>query len=385
MTTPQDKQRYSFTGVYIHARALFEIIDSPIYTYGVDFRLLFLELGNAKALKRRQQENVYAFFMYGSTKLKTKIMINARRLYIVVIGLLVTMLSFAQEMYKVTAASLNIRRAPSAKSQILGACKQDSVLAVLEIENGWAQIEYKGKVAYISAKYLEKVEIPKAKAKPSKEPVKAEPNKKNEKKSKTKKIKSNPQKSTHKSNNDSTFNNWGIDFLPSMYVGASDFIGDYMPVAHCGFGFDMMFQFYQKHNSMPRGWMSQASVGYAMKGGGGMPIHYFTMILSPAGYAYTFKHDVTLYTLLGLSFDFGGGYLYANYQGNYKTYYANPCDVGMQLKIATEWRKFGFAVSYDQGFLNTIENSRLSLKNFGFNFHFSYRLWDIPHNQIYKP
>ena len=31
------------------------------YTYGVDFRLLFLELGNAKALKRRQQENVCAF------------------------------------------------------------------------------------------------------------------------------------------------------------------------------------------------------------------------------------------------------------------------------------------------------------------------------------
>lgn len=46
----------------IHARVLFDIIDSPIYTYGVDFRLLFLELGNAKALKRRQQENVYAFF-----------------------------------------------------------------------------------------------------------------------------------------------------------------------------------------------------------------------------------------------------------------------------------------------------------------------------------
>lgn len=284
---------------------------------------------------------------------------------------------WSQGKYKITASSLNVRLAPNAKSKILGTLNQNDIIVVKSIENQWARITFMGKDAYISAKYIVKAED---------DNVKNSTEKANDfglhsvEKKNFEKIK------TDKHNIDSVFNNWGIDFLPSLYIGASDFIGDYMPKAHFGFGFDARFQIYQKQNDLPRGWMSEASVGYALKGGGGMPVHYFTMLILPAGYAYTFeKQDIILYALFGLSLNFGGGHLSAYRNGVSKTYHANPCDVGMQLKIATEWRKFGFAVSYDQGFINVIENSSLGLKNFGFNFHFYYRLWDIPHNKIYKP
>ena len=284
---------------------------------------------------------------------------------------------WSQGKYKITASSLNVRLAPNAKSKILGTLNQHDIIVVKSIENQWARITFMGKDAYISAKYIVKAED---------DNVKNSTEKANDFELHSVEEKNFEKIKTGKHNIDSVFNNWGIDFLPSLYIGASDFIGDYMPKAHFGFGFDARFQIYQKQNDLPRGWMSEASVGYALKGGGGMPVHYFTMLILPAGYAYTFeKQDIILYALFGLSLNFGGGHLSAYRNGISKYYYANPCDVGMQLKIATEWRKFGFAVSYDQGFINVIENSSLGLKNFGFNFHFYYRLWDIPHNKIYKP
>lgn len=283
----------------------------------------------------------------------------------------------AQDIYEVINVStgLNVRNTPTSQGKIIGSLKNGELITVNAISNGWAEILYKDKNAYVSSRYIR-----------FKEHINSDT------------IPQNNDIITDFTYNDTLFvetnvdvntkswlENWGIDFTPSLYIGASNFIGDYTPIAHFGWGVDMAVQFYQKQNNLPLGWMAEASIGYAMKGGGGMPVHYFDILILPAGYAYTFKQEVTLYALCGLSINLGGGSLSAYYSNSYKTYYANLFDVGMQLKIATEWHKFGFAISYDQGFLNVIDNSRLALKNFGFNFHFIYRLWDIPNNTIYKP
>ncbi|WHY00403.1 LysM peptidoglycan-binding domain-containing protein [Neobacillus sp. DY30] len=54
----------------------------------------------------------------------------------------------------VTATSLRVRQADSTSSAILGTLKLTDRVAVVSISNGWAKIDFNGKVAYVSATYL---------------------------------------------------------------------------------------------------------------------------------------------------------------------------------------------------------------------------------------
>ncbi|MCT2343496.1 SH3 domain-containing protein [Niallia taxi] len=56
----------------------------------------------------------------------------------------------------VTADTLRVRSNPSTKAAVIGSFKEGAKVTVKSEENGWAQIEYKGKKAYISSAYLTK-------------------------------------------------------------------------------------------------------------------------------------------------------------------------------------------------------------------------------------
>ena len=61
--------------------------------------------------------------------------------------------------YKVVnAQSLNVRSAPTTKSGVVGILKSGEEIEVISISNNWAKIKYKGKIAYVSVSYLQKVE-----------------------------------------------------------------------------------------------------------------------------------------------------------------------------------------------------------------------------------
>lgn len=64
----------------------------------------------------------------------------------------------AQDVYKVTTQRLNMRATPSAKGRLMGTLTQGTTVTVENIENGWALINYDGKICYVSAKFLQKVE-----------------------------------------------------------------------------------------------------------------------------------------------------------------------------------------------------------------------------------
>ncbi|TRZ38082.1 LysM peptidoglycan-binding domain-containing protein [Niallia circulans] len=66
----------------------------------------------------------------------------------------------------VTADTLRVRSNPSTKAAVIASYKEGTKVSVKSEENGWAQIEYKGKKAYISSAYLTKTA-------PSSEPSKA--------------------------------------------------------------------------------------------------------------------------------------------------------------------------------------------------------------------
>ncbi|MCQ2342910.1 MAG: SH3 domain-containing protein [Paludibacteraceae bacterium] len=57
--------------------------------------------------------------------------------------------------YYVTAQSgLNVRSTPNEHGTIQGKLKHYDQIDVISIENGWAKIEYKDKVAYIKSEYI---------------------------------------------------------------------------------------------------------------------------------------------------------------------------------------------------------------------------------------
>ncbi|MFD3449836.1 SH3 domain-containing protein [Microbacteriaceae bacterium 4G12] len=61
---------------------------------------------------------------------------------------------------KVTADSLNIRSTPSTRSSVIGTFKQGKVILVKNVTNGWAEVSYNNKPAYVSATYLQPVTVP---------------------------------------------------------------------------------------------------------------------------------------------------------------------------------------------------------------------------------
>lgn len=63
------------------------------------------------------------------------------------------------KMY-VTATSLNVRGAASLSSTVLGSLKLHDSVSVISMDNGWAQIIFNGKKAFVSETYLSKNEEP---------------------------------------------------------------------------------------------------------------------------------------------------------------------------------------------------------------------------------
>ncbi|MCM2535864.1 LysM peptidoglycan-binding domain-containing protein [Neobacillus pocheonensis] len=68
--------------------------------------------------------------------------------------------SQAKTMY-VTATSLRVREAASTNSALLGSLKLNDHVSVESTSNGWAQIQFNGKVAFVSDTYLTNNEPPK--------------------------------------------------------------------------------------------------------------------------------------------------------------------------------------------------------------------------------
>jgi len=76
-----------------------------------------------------------------------------RAIFTLLMLLIVAASSFAKT-YKVTASKLNVRNAPDKSGQVIGSVTQDMEVEVVSISDGWAEIKYKGKTAYISAQYI---------------------------------------------------------------------------------------------------------------------------------------------------------------------------------------------------------------------------------------
>lgn len=297
-------------------------------------------------------------------------------------------ITLAQNIYEVSVSStLNVRKLPNAESKKIGTLANGTLVEVISINDKWANIVYANTNAYVVSKYLKlKYSIPQEK-------VSTDTISRNNdtiveipdtliiqdtivvQDTIAKRSKRNLFLYRNHNQQENTFwEQWSIDFLPSVFVGISNFVCyELTPVPLCSYGFDAGVQLkYSKYS--PHNYIAESSIGYAMKGSGVFPIHYFTFRLLPIGYQYNLKKDVTLTALTGMVLNAGGGYAEAFDEAKLsKRIYANALDIGLQIKFLAEYKKWGLGISYDQGFMPVRYNSPYLL-NYGIYLHGTYRI-----------
>ncbi len=275
-----------------------------------------------------------------------------------------------QEKYEVVSTSrLNVRNKPTAKSPIIGRLNPHEQIDVYSIANTWAKIIYKNRTAYVSSKYIRKMEVkeetPMAEEiKELNDTVTGEPEKIGNA-GKTETIYNEPAR-----NNDGKI---GIDFVPSVYGGFVNFVSDdASPKGNIGFGVDFAFQFVADRpiGFIPNGYYAEASLGYSLKGSCAFPMHYITIKLSPFGYRYEVS-DFTLFGKIGAY----TGYTFSTIE-TYSHSFDSNIDFGVLCEIGVEYKKIGVGLSYERGLTNVC-SSNLKLNSQCVFLNLSYRLFNL--------
>lgn len=270
---------------------------------------------------------------------------------------------WGQETYEVVSTSmLNVRSKPTTKSVVLGKLKANDEVKVYSIANSWAEIIYKNKKAYVSSRYLRKIDIEDGGSNEDiiiqESPI----------------VISEPEEETIQGViPERKKGKIGIDFLPTLYGGMVNFVSDNAsPKGNIGGGVDFSFQFIAKENIaiVPQNYYIESSIGYSLRGSGHFPLHYVMAKISPIGYRYKIS-DIELYGNIGAYI----GYTFSTIETNSHSFDSN-IDWGILAKIGIEYNKIGLGFSYERG-LNNVCNSNLALKNQGIFFNVSYRLLNL--------
>ena len=324
----------------------------------------------------------------------------------------------AQDRYEVVSQSkLNVRSLPGTDSWVLGVLAPNEKIIVYHIDGDWAEIKYNNQTAYISAKYIKKLDDEKdagvyrvisqsrlnVRNLPSMDSqilgtlqpedeidvlsiegqwakiqyllnvgyvalkyiekveqtqfvendVVEVPAKKEETPSKP--VDKSPKRCSKKV----SFKNIGMEFVPNLSIGYANFTcSSVYPVPTMGLGIDCALQFIAKEkiSFVPKNYFTEASLGYSMRGSGAFPMHYFNIKLTPFGYRLV-RNNYAFWGKLGAYVGFSASEVKTQY--NY--FYTNP-DVGLSVGMGAEMHSIGVGISFEQGFIDVCD-ANLSLKN----------------------
>ena len=340
----------------------------------------------------------------------------------------------AQDKYEVTSQSkLNVRSLPGIDSWVLGAISPKEQIMVYRIDDGWAEIRYNNQKAYVSAKYIRKVDdtaensygiykvisqsLLNVRNRPSTESQVLgvlQPDEQIEVVSiegQWAKIqyKSNvgyvalryiekveqPQvvendvvivpakkddipsktvdKSSEQRSKNVSFKNVGMELVPNISVGYANFTcSSVYPVPTMGLGIDCNLQFIAEENIsfIPKDYFAEVSLGYSMRGSGAFPMHYFNIKLMPFGYRLVLD-DYAFFGKLGVY----TGLSASEIDTHYNHFYTNP-DMGISLGLGFEMYNIGVGLLFEQGFIDVCD-ANLSLKNQCLFVNLSYRIFDV--------
>lgn len=296
-------------------------------------------------------------------KIYSSIMGAIKHFLILIVIIFMSNALYGQEVYKVTVSVLNVRDLPSTNNSIIiGQVRLNDTINVISIENNWAKFYYKSSEAYVSKKYLEKIEL-------------YSENSTHIDSAHIDTIQdTNIKNSTIKSrflNNVNKYLSYRI--IPSISFGISNFSVKHIsakPILN--FGADLALQAIINDDVifLPKDYFVEASFGYSLKGSRSIPLHYFDLILSPAGYRYYYQ-DYILSGTLGCYLGFSPSKV-RTYTHSFNTY----SDIGIFWKLGIEYLKFDklfISISGKHG-LNQVCDSNLKMKNISIQINISYNL-----------
>lgn len=285
---------------------------------------------------------------------------------ICIVILFVSSVLYGQEVYKVTVSALNVRNLPSTNnSTIIGQVRLNDTINVISIENNWAKFYYKSNVAYVSNKYLEKIDLYLENL---------------ENNNLIDSVHIDTIQNTNIKNNitKSKFHNYVNKYLsyriiPSVSFGISNFSVKNIsarPILNFGADFALQAILNDDILFLPKNYFVEASFGYSLRGSKSIPLHYLDFILSSAGYRYYYK-DYILSGTLGLYFGFSPSKV-RTYINSFDT----NSDIGIYWKLGIEYLKFDkifISISGKHG-LNKVCDSNLKMKNISIQINISYNL-----------
>lgn len=256
--------------------------------------------------------------------------------------------------YRVTAPHLNVRKAPSSESTIIGRLSKGDTINVRSFKKAWAEIDFKKNIGYVSTKYIEPIEIEDTPAPESQAEVEEaqiiEP---------AIVISSTPENEKKKA--------FSFRLTSSLSLGISNFYSfDAYSHPRFGFGIDVGTQI--RARFMPRGMFAETTIGFMELGNSNYSFPSLSINILPAGYRYEGikigKLETSIYAVGGLSLQipFGQGIHFYRNSKNYS--FSAVTNLNVYAKAGLELTdNIAVGIMYMHGITNVCRSLPIGIKN----------------------
>lgn len=184
-----------------------------------------------------------------------------------------------------------------------------------------------------------------------------------------------PPKRDHSSNDLSKKvvgeNSGDLHLIADVWGGYSNFSwANGSPKMGFGFGADVGVQcnYNMLWSKIPKGLLGELTIGYARRGSGAFPINYFGIRVHPVAYRLTIQSNLSLISKVGLYMGIPISKIKTD-----RSSYTTCVDYGLSVGAGVEYGKWGLLASYEHGFANTLNHSKVNLYNRGAFLTLSYK------------
>lgn len=307
-----------------------------------------------------------------------------KRILFIIVSLFICWTVEANDIYEVTAKHLNVRALPSTTASVIGRVSIGDSLEVIDInQSGWAKLEYKGRIGYVSAKYIrfvqhiqqESTEEPQSDALL---PIQNEQEESltNDQSETLVSYVSDEEFSTLLNGPGRISRNFELYYGISAGVGFSSFMWDgEMVNGRLSYTADIFVELdFVRKQSYFKGYFAELQIGYDGKGAAWYPMHYIHMRLFPLGYKYNI-HAFKLAGKIGLYM----GYPLTDLE-SYDSWesWSGEFQVGLSAAVGVEYKQFGVYANVDYNFTE-VASSPVTLNNIAIFGTFSYKFGKLKH------
>lgn len=268
--------------------------------------------------------------------------------------------------YTVTAARLNVRKAPSSESTVIGSLKKGDTINVRTMRKSWAEIDFKKGIGYVSNKHIEPIQIMPADEPEPQETIVA---------MSEDTVVEQPALKPEKRRN-SFFKQWHFRLTSTASLGLSN-LYSFDAYSHPRFGFGVDAGTQLTADFMPKGMFAEVTVGYMSLGNSNYSFPSFSLNILPAGYRSEpfnlwFLHDARYYAVGGLAFQFSGGGIFFSRNSQYYSFYSKPT-VNVYAKAGIELTDMiGIGFIYMHGLNNVCGYLPIGIKHSTFQIYGSF-------------